>query len=73
MRPSTLSFFGHNKDRQRCIGRFSAGLEGLTGWMMNVELELIVPRRDVSERHCSPTLKQKVAKGVRADTYHPKQ
>ena len=58
LRPSTLSFFGHNKDRQRHFRGFSAGLEGRAAWMMNGELELIVSRRAVFERLCSPTLKQ---------------
>ena len=57
LRPSTLSFLAHSKDRQRRIRGFSAGLEGRAAWMMNGELELIVPRRAVFERHCSPTLK----------------
>ena len=53
-----LKLLGHNKDRQPCIRVFSAGLEGRAAWMMNGELELIVPRRAVFERLCSPTLKQ---------------
>ena len=60
LRPSTLSLLGHNKDRQRRLRGFSAGLEGRAAWMMNGELELIVSRsrRAVFERLCSPTLKQ---------------
>ena len=57
LRPSTFSL-GHNKDRQRLIRGFSAGLEGRAAWMKNGELELIVPRRAVFERLRSPTLKQ---------------
>ena len=51
-----LKLLGHNKDRQLRIRGFSAGLEGRAAWMMNSELELIVPRRAVFERHCSATL-----------------
>ena len=34
LRPSTLSFLGHNKKRQRRFRGFSAGLEGRAAWMM---------------------------------------
>ena len=38
LRPSTLSFLRHNKDIQRRIRGFFAGLEGRAAWMMTGEL-----------------------------------
>ena len=53
-----LKRLGHNTERMPRIRGFSAGLEGRAAWMMNGELELIVPRRAVFERLCSLTPKQ---------------